>query len=121
MEMALKESLRRLTPKRPLCFNPCDNGNGSKSKFDATDGVSVFAGFNPCDNGNGSKSPKSYFLHVFQTSFNPCDNGNGSKSINGRRRDDRRFFVSILVIMEMALKDGLNWKRRNHNHKFQSL
>ena len=80
LEMVLKEFLIFAFSFFSFSFNPCCSGNGAESWF-VLIWVGVIVSFNPCCSGNGAES----FSFCFSFDYLPL--------------------VSILVVLEMVLKD----------------
>ncbi len=80
-----------------------------------------FSGFNPCFNGSDSKSAGETGGRSFWFRFNPCFNGSDSKRAYPGNVLSRKGEVSILVLMEVTLKDKRRTPARLHKILFQSL
>ena len=68
-----------------------------------------FICFNPCFAGYGSKSGHRTEKQFFQYSFNPCFAGYGSKRNLCQGQALRVCSVSILVLLDMVLKDRIRY------------
>ena len=60
--------------------------------------------FNPCFNGRGVKTKNEQRLLRLRTGFNPCFNGRGVKTTSAETVQPGLQLVSILVLMEEALR-----------------
>ncbi len=87
-------------------FNPCFNGRGVKTLIHLSVTLMFFC-FNPCFNGRGVKTQSQTILWTEYHSFNPCFNGRGVKTYYRDFDSNFLFSVSILVLMEEALRQSL--------------
>ena len=60
--------------------------------------------FNPCFNGRGVKTYPFSLQRQYSSRFNPCFNGRGVKTCNSVDLQSEKQVVSILVLMEEALR-----------------
>ena len=86
-------------------FNPCFNGSWSERPFDNVNAYNC-TGFNPCFNGSWSERAITFLVVTLIVSFNPCFNGSWSESVVIFKLLSY-FFVSILVLMEVGLRENV--------------
>ena len=61
--------------------------------------------FNPCFNGSWSESINKYYSIIPYRCFNPCFNGSWSERRKRQQKYRKHSFVSILVLMEVGLRE----------------
>jgi len=110
LDVALKEGTIASVQRYFKGFNPCSLGCCSESVKLAVGGIVSF-GFNPCSLGCCSESrPASTTGPASSSScFNPCSLGCCSESLFTGYQGFDGLLVSILVLLDVALKGSLSW------------
>jgi len=146
VDVALKGDLRRRLHNQIMSFNPCFGGCRSERHHlnrlstyqhrvsilvlvdvalkgeDAIRTVESKYCFNPCFGGCRSESwAVSFTLITLMISFNPCFGGCRSESHEERQEAPSYSYVSILVLVDVALKEFNILFNHCSCNQFQSL
>ncbi len=98
--------------EKEYSFNPCFRGTRPRT-LQLFIMIIILIGFNPCFRGTRPRTACLLFLSSFNlSSFNPCFRGTRPRTVGLLLAFRYRFYVSILVFVELAL--GLLFPHKFH-------
>ena len=121
LELALRPCEIHINEAFVESFNPCFPGTRSSTLHSTPGAFSDRLSFNPCFPGTRSSTCAVGILLSASCSFNPCFPGTRSSTLPPPLHPGSGRDVSILVFLELALRQDREGTGRSRGSRFQSL